>query len=276
MIYNGNNNWYTRTAETIVPYPFAQVNGTYISLSRFRTEVATRQFYASKHEQAISESETNQFVSNLLIQRLLANQELRKQNLSIDESTVQDELDRMIEEAGGIDIVRKYLKDEWGPEATLQLLKIWLRDTAAEQTLQSQLLTRVTARHILLSTPSGATADQIASVKQKAETLQATLTTLEQFSDAAAQQSADINSRDKGGLLGTFGRSDGDPVISAEFEDAAFTGEVNKVLGPVQSSFGWHLLYIENREGTIDQSKQRFLTSLREQSSVHVFLPQAR
>ena len=32
-----------------------------------------------------------------------------------------------------------------------------------------------------------------------------------------------------------------------EFDNAVFEGELNKILGPVETQFGFHLIYVDNR-----------------------------
>ena len=63
------------------------------------------------------------------------------------------------------------------------------------------------------------------------------------FAAAAAEFSA-CPSGAQGGALGSFGRGQMVP----EFDEVVFTGELNPVLGPVQTQFGYHLIEITSRE----------------------------
>lgn len=66
--------------------------------------------------------------------------------------------------------------------------------------------------------------------------------------EEAAKKYSTCPSKDKGGDLGYF--STGQMV--PEFEKAAFEGEVGKVLGPVQTQFGYHLILVEDKkEGSV-------------------------
>lgn len=47
----------------------------------------------------------------------------------------------------------------------------------------------------------------------------------------------------KGGALGEFGPGDMVP----EFDKVVFSGEVGKVLGPVKTQFGYHLVEVTSR-----------------------------
>ncbi|EMI53289.1 MULTISPECIES: peptidylprolyl isomerase [Rhodopirellula] len=62
------------------------------------------------------------------------------------------------------------------------------------------------------------------------------------FGEVAAEFSS-CPSGKSGGALGTF--SPGQMV--KEFDDVVFTGELNKVHGPVKTQFGYHLIEITKR-----------------------------
>ena len=63
------------------------------------------------------------------------------------------------------------------------------------------------------------------------------------FEEAAGKYST-CPSKDKGGDLGYFTKGQMVP----EFEKAAFEGEIGKVLGPVETQFGCHLILVEDKK----------------------------
>lgn len=87
-----------------------------------------------------------------------------------------------------------------------------------------------TARHIL--------------VKTEAECLKLK-TEIEAGADfaAMAKQHSSCPSGRNGGDLGAFGPGQ----MVKEFDQAVFSGEVGKVLGPIQTQFGYHLLEVTKR-----------------------------
>lgn len=87
-----------------------------------------------------------------------------------------------------------------------------------------------TARHILVAT--------------EAECLKLK-TDIEAGADFAevAKQKSSCPSKMQGGDLGTF--LPGQMV--KEFDEVVFSGELKKVLGPVKTQFGYHLIEITNR-----------------------------
>ncbi len=69
------------------------------------------------------------------------------------------------------------------------------------------------------------------------------------FEDAAKEYSSCPSSQ-KGGDLGTFGRGQ----MVKEFENAVFDGELNQIIGPVKTQFGYHLIWVdEKNEGEIPE-----------------------
>lgn len=62
------------------------------------------------------------------------------------------------------------------------------------------------------------------------------------FEDAAMANSS-CPSKERGGDLGTFGKGQ----MVKEFEEAAFAAEVDDVVGPVKTQFGYHLIKVYSK-----------------------------
>ncbi len=89
---------------------------------------------------------------------------------------------------------------------------------------------RAKARHILV--PSEADCN----------TLKNQIEAGSDFAELAKQYSK-CPSGQQGGELGEFGRGQ----MVKEFDEVVFTGEVGKVLGPVKTQFGYHLIEVTSR-----------------------------
>lgn len=89
----------------------------------------------------------------------------------------------------------------------------------------------VTAKHILM-----ASEEELLSVKEEIESGTKT------FEEAAKEYST-CPSGKSGGSLGTFGKGQ----MVKEFEEASFTGELNTIIGPVRTQFGYHLIWVDDR-----------------------------
>ncbi|HZF11767.1 MAG TPA: SurA N-terminal domain-containing protein [Thermoanaerobaculia bacterium] len=115
------------------------------------------------------------------------------------------------------------------------------------------------ARHILAKVD-----DQHpeAQAKQKIEDAKRRLDKGEDFAKVAKELSEDTGTKDKGGDLGTFGRNG----TVKEAEDAAFGAEPHKLVGPVRSSLGYHLIEVLDKtpggQQPFDLVKQQIGTRL--------------
>ena len=269
-IYNHHTtNKVTRFIERLFPYPAAIVDGTVIPLSRYRIEIDTRNHYVSEHNLPTTSEETSKFVINQLIDRTLYAHAITKNGIKLDENDLTNKLQDIYNQVGGQEKLSQFLTQQYGSSASLDLFKTWMRDAATESAVQNQLLVKVTVRHILIATPENATQDQIDAAKTKAQDIKNSITDPSQFGEVAKNKSEDVASRDKGGDFGTTNRGDDAPVLSKDFEDAIFSLPVGKISDPIRSPFGWHIVIVDKRDGTIDLSKKAYTQQLIDQGHVH-------
>jgi len=113
------------------------------------------------------------------------------------------------------------------------------RDALLRQKLQEALAAempteaeQVHARHILVET------------EEEAQQVWERLSKGELFELLAQELSTDEFNKGEGGDLGWFPRGQMVPA----FEEGAFDAEVGEIVGPVQSSFGWHIIKVEGHE----------------------------
>lgn len=99
---------------------------------------------------------------------------------------------------------------------------------------------QVKARHILLRTNAERTLD---AARTELEAIKERLEGGADFAELAAELSDDPGSKVKGGDLGFFARG----AMVKPFEDAAFGAELGDLVGPVESSFGVHLIQVQAR-----------------------------
>jgi peptidyl-prolyl cis-trans isomerase C len=116
----------------------------------------------------------------------------------------------------------------------------------------------VKARHILV--------DDEAKAKELLDAIEAGL----DFAEAAKVNST-CPSNAQGGDLGEFGKGQMVPA----FEEAAFAAEIGKVVGPVQTDFGYHLIMVEaHNEGGVmyfDEVRDQIKAQLTQQRSSEAF-----
>lgn len=95
----------------------------------------------------------------------------------------------------------------------------------------------VHAAHILVSTENMTDEEALELIKSIAENA-----TAENFAELAEQYS-DCPSSAQGGDLGWFAKG----VMVPEFEQAAFSLNVNEISNPVQTQFGYHLIWLKEK-----------------------------
>ncbi|MGE5573302.1 MAG: peptidyl-prolyl cis-trans isomerase [Bacteroidota bacterium] len=91
---------------------------------------------------------------------------------------------------------------------------------------------QVKARHILVKD------------EKTAKDIEKQLAAGADFAELAKAKSEDPGSKDKGGDLGYFGRGAMDPA----FEKAAFSLKIGETSAPVKSSFGYHIIRVEDKK----------------------------
>lgn len=101
----------------------------------------------------------------------------------------------------------------------------------------------VSASHILICYLGADGCDTPMYTKQEAEVKAKELfdqANANNFETLAKEFSTEPGADVSGGDLGTFGRNSG---FVPEFEDAVFNAEVGKIIGPVETQFGYHVIY---------------------------------
>jgi parvulin-like peptidyl-prolyl isomerase len=106
--------------------------------------------------------------------------------------------------------------------------------------------------HLLLADEEGEfkTEEEIRAEKDPQELLAQLTESEEPFALLAQNFSTDTGSKDEGGDLGWF--SEGQMV--SEFEEAAFGTPTGVITGPVETQFGWHIIFVQ--EATEDPEPQ--------------------
>ena len=199
---------------------------------------------------------------NTLIMHEIINQEAEKQNIEISDEKIQSEVDEMISQYGGEESFNSYLQTTG---YTLDSIKNNIEiNLAIEALLESDITItedemkayfeenkstfaakeQVKASHILV-----ATEEEAKEIKEK-------LSAGEEFAQLAKDYSIDTSNNEKGGDLGFFARGE---MVEA-FENAAFSLEVGAISDPVLTSYGYHIIKVEEKkeakEATYEESKE--------------------
>jgi peptidyl-prolyl cis-trans isomerase D len=109
---------------------------------------------------------------------------------------------------------------------------------------------QVRARHILLSVPEDASAEEGEAVRLRAEEILEQIRENADFAALASELSEDPGSGANGGDLGFFARGQ----MVKEFEDAAFSLEPGTVGELVKSEYGYHVIRVEEHRDAHQRS----------------------
>lgn len=126
--------------------------------------------------------------------------------------------------------LKEVLKDQ------LLMEKAALKDVeATEEEIQAryeEYKPEIKARHILVKD------------KAKAEEIKAELDNGGNFEELATEHSTDTLSAEQGGDLGFFGPG----KMVPEFEEAAYSLDVNEISEPVETQHGWHIIQVTEKK----------------------------
>lgn len=119
---------------------------------------------------------------------------------------------------------------------------------------REEFFVAATARVVVVSVSKTPTAADTAAVRARAEELRREIAGGEDFAEVARRESADSTTVAAGGDLGVFSRGRMVPA----FDSAAFAAPLNRVTGPVRTSFGVHLIEVTRRWGR-DSARARHI-----------------
>ncbi len=108
--------------------------------------------------------------------------------------------------------------------------------------LYDRMKKEVSASHILFMLDKNAPESQVQTVLSKITGLREQIVAGKDFNEAAREYSEDPSAKTNGGSLGYFSAFQ----MVAPFEDAAFSTPEGQVSAPVRSSFGYHLIKVND------------------------------
>ena len=177
-----------------------------------------------------------------LVERKIVKKEAKRANLKVTSKEIAEQVTQAAKENGGETQFKAMLADLYGMK--LRDFSQLVEDQLYKDKVKNELLVKIKVRHILVSD------------EDKAKEIKAKIEGGAKFEDVAKESSQDTSSRDQGGELGSFNLGDG---LVKEFEETAFKLEPGKLSDPVKTSFGWHIIKVDERKGKILLSYSAFI-----------------
>lgn len=222
----------------------ARVNGQPIYLVDYERQVAQYEaaMIARGEDPSSPEGQTQlmqarQQILNWMIERVLVEQAAAQQGVTVTDGEIEAIMAQMILDAGSEEAFQARLEQNGLTQEEMwnELRAELLGQKVIEQVIAAvpETAEHVRARHILVTT------------QQEAEQLLAQIQAGGDFAALARQYSQDESTREAGGDLGFFPRG---VLMVPEVEEAAFSLQSGQTSGVVQSSFGYHIVQVTERE----------------------------
>lgn len=248
--------------------PVALVNSEPISTEIFNIHLAQYQAALAQPGTLLASDNVPQIVLDDLVNRLLLAQAARAQGFTLDDSTLQPRVDLAIESAGGqagFDAwlaAQGYTADNFRQELAIEIEAGWMRNeiTTAVPLTAEQVL----ARQVLLT--DRFQADRLLGQLQEGTSF---------------EQMARNNDAQGLGYLGWFPRG---YLLQPAVEEAAFALQPGEYSGVVETSLGFHLIELLDRDPDRALTSQArlslqmktladWLAMQRAQSTIEILLP---
>ena len=251
-----------------IPYPIAIVDYDFVTYRDFISEKNYIHHFYSATEQdqgAVDYNVIDKQIIDQLVENKIIKHKLPSYNITVSNIDIDNAINVIIDQNGGKDKVEKVLNDLYG--LTLKEFRKLVKVQLERDKVNDQVITRVTARHILIRADKDASADTVEAARVKADDILNQIKGGLDFAEAAKKYSEDTGSAENGGLLDPFARGD---MVDA-FSDTAFTTSVGEISAPVRTEFGWHIIKVESKTGTVDKKFVDWSSELKRNAIIYKF-----
>jgi parvulin-like peptidyl-prolyl isomerase len=210
------------------------------AVSRDQLESAVRELTADAPEEGRAEATegAQRQVLTLLIQAKIIENLAEEEGIEVDEAEAEARIEADVEQSGGEEALSEMLASQ---DLTFELYRDVLVPTQLRVDVLRQRLAADepplemrTVRHILVES------------EEEAQEIVDELEGGADFAALAQERSTDTGSGAQGGDLGSAPRG----AYVPEFDEAAWEADVDEIVGPIESQFGFHVLQVTDTEET--------------------------
>ena len=275
----------------------AVVNGTKITKSDFeKTALKVGKEYEMIFGEEIWTSEVeggktfkeefDNEILNVMISQEIVNQQAEKENITVTDEEIANEMSSYMQMIENVDEYNKFMEENGIDE---EFLKNHFRQTLIFDKYRNKIMSEteitendlrdyynthideykkeeIKASHILITTLNDMgeplSEEETAKKESEAQDILARIKQGEDFEALAKEYSDDKASAVNGGDLGYFAKG----VMVPEFEEAAFKLEKGQVSDVVKSSFGYHIIKVDDKREEItsyEDEKENILGAIR-------------
>lgn len=247
----------------IIPYPAIITASGVVTVSEYWMEKNYIEHYYTSTKQ--NDYDINE-LSDQILRQEAENKILQKQaiayKISISSKEIEEAMDQIYSENGGEEEVAKALKDLYG--LTTDQFKGLVKTQLLRDKITKEVIAHVEANHILISVEQDASQEKVDEAKARIDKYAEEIKNGLSFEEAAKKYSEDVGSSQDGGKLESFARGD----MVKEFEDVAFSLKKGETSEPFRSSFGWHIVKVENTSGYVQMSFEDWTKQLLDKNFV--------
>jgi peptidyl-prolyl cis-trans isomerase C len=264
-----------KSHESSVPPVVANINGKEITKDKYmmlwRQNMQRRGGEGNVRDSKEIEIIKEQVMERLIILELL-NQRADEIKIKISQEEIENRIREDQKRAGGEDALDRALKangmtrDAYRADVgtALKVQRVLAKEALGKTIVDPKEVQaffkanpqslkvpeQVRARHILIMVPQGATGKERKKARETLETAAERIRKGESFGDVAREVSQDGGSAPDGGDLGYFGRG----RMVPEFEQAAFSLNVDEISKVVETKYGYHLIKVVDKKASRDLS----------------------
>lgn len=234
-------------ASKFYPFPVASSGRAIVTNGELQQWVQSSRQFASKNNLEIP-ADLAQKVAQELADYKAVSQEADKLGIRLTNKEVEEKFKVSIEGIGSIEQARDFIKQMYG--LSLEQFKNMIRPMIMTEKVREEKFVRIKVRHILIK-DEGKAKEVLEEIKSGGN-----------FEEIAKNKSEDEGSKENGGILaeGEF-LYKGSGLVE-EFETAAFKLKKDQVSELVKTEFGYHIIRVDDRQGSIDQAAEDWIKGL--------------